>query len=328
MISFGHGYLPRIGWGSYRRWPLVREFAPIVSQTEPIVIDTASNYRHGRAESEVLDLRRSVEQFTGPQHNWFLTTKLGYINYLDTTKPSPIFGKITKEDARRKHCLSAEYLKEMMNAWKEPFASMVRCVFLHNPEVTLRELPPNERNVCLLRAFEVMEAWCRTGEQRWYGVSTWDGFGASNTEPIMTIPQLKDLAIRVGGKQHSMQFVQFPLSFVNLWAAEKLICKNDGPLHEALEERLIVFASSPLHGGTLPRILERAFIDHLRVGASAAQVCLWFTMSLPGVNVTLTCPSTAHQAQEAIDVAEWPGLDRNTLLWLTDLIAHDRKTDY
>lgn len=291
----------------------------------PIVIDTASNYRNGRGEQDVLDLIQHAHAGGRVKdiNAWFIITKIGYMEHRSDLHLLEDRDIITLEDMRKQHSLSPQYIDTVLESLNDAkLSSQINCVLLHNPERSLRHLLPADRERRLLKAFELLEEWCGSCPTRYYGVASWDGFGTPRSSPVFTVHELALIARRIAGASHRMRFIELPVSFVNIWAVHDLLHYQTGPIAEAIQENIAIVASSPLHGGMLPRAIDSDFAEYVRPGATSGQACLLFSMSVPGISVTVTSPSDPKQAAAAVEVAGWSLLDIRAITHLVDLIVY------
>lgn len=138
-------------------------------------------------------------------------------------------------------------------------------MFLQNSYETWSHFLPDDQAYMdlLAKAFEYYEQQRQKGTIQYYGLSTWICFRAPPDEEKMYLnfQKVHELAEQIGGKQHGMKFVQFPMNvlqyegFVEFWQEFKR-----PELAEAKKEIMIVvcnllqmnvIASKPLSAGLL-----------------------------------------------------------------------------
>ncbi|MFB7900497.1 hypothetical protein ACFC1B_29770, partial [Streptomyces xiamenensis] len=163
-------------------------------------------------------------------------------------------------------------------------------VFVHNPERAGHRTGPQ-----LAAAFAVLEEKAAAGWIGGYGVATCSGFA----EGAITVPGLL-AAARAAGGAHHLVAVQLPVNLV-LAGPIAVALNGYGPITDAARAGagLGVYASAPLHGGTLPTLATAELADFIRPGTTIASACLLAAASCPGVRKLLLAASTGARWDDA-----------------------------
>ncbi|KAL4457530.1 hypothetical protein ABPG75_012395 [Micractinium tetrahymenae] len=180
------------------------------------VIDTAANYRWGRAEVSVgraLQALRTLGAATREQ--LFVATKAGY-------PPEGLLerllaeGVITRADvAGGAHSMHPAYLQASLN---HSLASLglatVDLLYIHNPAESQLGRTGHEAFMQRLRAaFEWCERARAAGSIKAYGVATWSCFRVPPGDPQhLNLQSVVALAEEVGGPHHGFRYIQLPVS--------------------------------------------------------------------------------------------------------------------
>lgn len=277
-------------------------------------LDTASNYRAQR--SERVFGRALAELFSeGFQRDELVVcSKVGFLHhdgaieqepkafiqerYLDSGLIGP--GEIVQGC----HSMSPAFLEAQLD---QSLANLgletIDIYYLHNPEIQLEELTRPE----FLERFKAAAAWFEEkvaqGKIRAWGLATWSGFRvAADARVHLSLGELMDQVGEVVEEYHNLGFIQLPfgLGALEAWTMDnQLLDEEEMPLLVAAEEYGIsLIASAPLlQGSILPRITPR-FIEHFPGLTSAAQCCLQFNRSIPGLVSTLVGMKTMTNVQE------------------------------
>jgi aryl-alcohol dehydrogenase-like predicted oxidoreductase len=275
------------------------------------IIDTAPNYGGGNSHRVIGSLRGSKllpEAVT-------VNTKVGFL-------PSPRFHDLIVERDFAKHAefvdnhlLTPEYVRFQTSRNAEELSGPIDCLFLHNPERQLERLDLSQLLDLIRSCFEVCEEMCSSGLISSYGISSWRGFFAEKV-----LDQLWSIAYDLNGNDHHFKSIQAPLSLIR---SEELIRLSNGNsvFNYARALGLLVYASSPLQGGELPKMLEAGFVRLLGDGLSPAQASLQFVRSSGLVDVVLVGCSTRAHVDELISLAAIEPLDKDTMGSVTRLLS-------
>jgi aryl-alcohol dehydrogenase-like predicted oxidoreductase len=126
--------------------------------------------------------------------------------------------------------------------------------------------------------------------------------------------------MQIAGDGHHFRAIQLPISLVRAEPVALLMERGIGALAIARDLGIEVIASSPLHGGHIPRLLESEFVEMLGVGLTAAQASLRFVLSVPFVNHVLLSTRSKEHLVEALAVERLPPLSEEELLRILNLI--------
>lgn len=275
-----------------------------------VLFDTAPNYQQGSAQ-EILGrtlykkprVRRMTKVGFFPTHEATFLLKQGLID---------------ENDAAIGHSLNTAYIKHQVLSNIKAFQSnTIDTLFLHNPE---RREPFESREEIyekIQSAFEILDQFSKKGLIKRYGIATWSGFESQNAKPLLTIESLLEMAKNISDTS-PFKAIQVPLSLVK----QKVIFEalhHEGPLWKSNANRIEIFGSSPLHGGKLPPLLNKAFCESIEPSLTAAQACLLFSKSVPFVSAVLTSPSTILQVQSSFKVSKLPKLTEEKLKGILNL---------
>ncbi|MFF0391504.1 aldo/keto reductase [Kitasatospora sp. NPDC004615] len=276
----------QLGLGTYR-CPDVERAAALAAAHAADWIDTAPNYDRGRAEAALF-------QVLGDNPQIKVSTKVGFVPRLLRDRAVKD-GVLTGAEADSGHNLTAAYVAwQIERSWRA-LGRVPDVVFLHNPE---HHCEPHRIRERLYIAFAALEEACAHRLIHAYGVATWNGF----SHGVFNVPLLVDLATRAGGPQHHLRAVQLPLSVVKLSAIAEAL-DGGGVLAEAQAAGLDVFASAPLHGGEVPKLVTPELAELIRPGSSPMQAGLAVVASAPGVRrVLLSTGNTGHWTDAAATV--------------------------
>lgn len=122
-----------------------------------------------------------------------------------------------------------------------------------------------------------------------------------------------------GGAENGLSVVQLPVSLVNV-APIRDALDGSGPLAEADEAGLEVWASAPLHGGKLVHLVNERLARYINAGASPAEAALTVTASAPGLTGMLISTSSTEHWSSAASVARLPPLPKTRLKDISDLL--------
>ncbi|WP_330338766.1 aldo/keto reductase [Streptomyces sp. NBC_00557] len=295
-----------LGLGTYRIRPSVLNEAVVRAATSPADawIDTAPNYLDGRAQSLLAPALA--------RHPIPVSTKVGFLT-AQATKDALSDRALTLEDAERGHCLSTPYVHWQCALNRTELGrDRLDLVFAHNPEHSASD--PYE---ALRAAFTALEAEAAVGTLTAYGVATWDGFDTGT----LAIPALHQLASEAAGTEHHhLRAIQLPVSLVTATAFTQAL-GEEGPIAQAAELGWQVYASAPLFGGELPRLVTLELSALLAPHLTTAQACLLAAASCPGVTRILLSASTPAHWAEAQAALRSPAIPTPTLRKVLDVLA-------
>lgn len=298
---FGPGVVSSIGIGTYLGEPTDavddRYRESLVSALEHGVnlVDTASNYRHGRAERVVAYVRETV---------------------LDAGLADP------DELAHGSHTIAPAFVDEMVDRSLDLTGlDHVDCYYLHNPET---QLAVTDRETVYDRveaAFEVLERRVAADDIGRYGVATWEALRvAPDHDAYLSLPELVRRAERaaetVGNDDHSLEAIQLPFNVV--MADAFTVEAHDTDAGEAMsalwyahEHGLHAFTSASLAQGDLAAEIP-ASVNSVLAGDTAAQRALNFSRSAPGVTAALVGASSVEHVAENVAAGTFDPLGART----------------
>lgn len=280
----------RLGLGTYRCLD-VGGAAAMAALRGADWVDTAPNYEHGLAETSLMPVLTTHSGLS-------LSTKVGFV-------PRRLrglavrAGAIKSVEADSGHCLSPKYVSWQVARSRKNLGRTPDVVFLHNPD---HHCTPEQLQERLYIAFTALEDACAQRIIHGYGVATWTGFSSG----LLSVPTLLELATKAGGPQNHLRAIQLPLSLVKLSAIADAL-DGRGVLAEAAAAELAVFASAPLHGGEVPKLITTELAELIRPGSTPAQAALAVVASTPGVKrVLLSTDRTEHWSQAMATVGQPP----------------------
>ncbi|MER5969164.1 aldo/keto reductase [Streptomyces sp. NPDC002055] len=268
-------------------------------------IDTAPNYAQGAAEAHlqlVLDAHPQVG----------VSTKVGFVPPSD--RQAAYAAGVLPSGGNERHCLNRSYAAWQLARSVARLGRAPQLVFVHNPEHGARDR--KSLLWVLSDVFEELESAADSGLVAGYGVATWSGLSSG----LFTVSELTEVAVKVGGPQHRLRAVQFPLSLVHLSVVAEAL-DGRGSLCEAQEAGLDVFASAPFGGGALIELMTTELVRLIAPSASAAQAALMVALSAPHVSrVLVSASSPAHWA-DAVSAAARAPLSPSHLRKVIDVLG-------
>jgi aryl-alcohol dehydrogenase-like predicted oxidoreductase len=317
------------------------------------VLDTAPNYRGARSEREIgaaLAALIAADQLR--RDEVLLCTKGGYLpsaqagdassddagsreaNAFEVEIPGEIVSEISDEIAGGIHCLAPAFLRSQITRSLHNLGiETIDVYYLHNPEIQLQYVEPDEFKRRLRRAFAHLEEEAAQGRIRLYGVATWRGLRADMQDrDYLPLTLLEQLAREVAGEKHRFRFVQFPY---NVLEREAFTQRNQplpnlappnapdadapqtakgpvfGPLlAAAMQLGLTAVVSASLAQGRAIERLPAHFGPALHEWESRAQAAIQFNRSTPGVTTALVGMGTVAHVEENMAVARRAALAR------------------
>lgn len=315
------------------------------------VIDTAINYRMMQSERDVgAALRELFASGDAARDELIVCTKGGLIahdgsgdeafvtdrqadlqaRFFDTglAEPTDIAGGI--------HCMTPAYLSNQIDT---SLANLgldgIDVYYIHNPEVQLDYVTPDAFKTRMRAAFECLEAEVARQRIRFYGVATWDGLRASESDPAyLPLHWLVDLAREVGGPRHHFRFVQFPysLSMIEALTERNQYAEREGADGAVDRVHLQLLAACVQHGmvavgsaglgqtaafDAIPQRLRERMEPHLpALFPTDAHLALQFNRSTPGLTTSLVGMSSPFHVTENLAVAQIAPMPASTF-WRT-----------
>ncbi len=308
---FGPGVVSSIGAGSYLGEPTAavdeRYHDALVTALGHgcNVLDTAPNYRCGRAEGVVGD---ALAAAAVDRDAVMLATKGGFVPF-DGERPADPAAYVREQFvepgivdpadlARGSHAIAPEFLEAVLDRSLDALGvDAVDCYYVHNPETQLAVRSREDVYDQLRAAFEQLEREIDAGRIGRYGVASWSAFRVpADHEEYLSLPRVlacAEAAAEAVGKDaddHGFEALQLPFNVHMADAFTGDYHEVDDGAVSALEfahrEGLSVFASSALMGGELVDGLPEDISAEL-AGDSAAQRAINFARSAPAVVAAL-----------------------------------------
>lgn len=297
------------------------------------VIDTAVNYRYMQSEREVgRALAALFKEGEIGRDEVIVCSKGGFVAFdgapptdpaediqerfyaTGIAQPAELVGNI--------HCMAPDYLSNQIGVSLTNLGlETIDVYYLHNPETQLNYVTPQEFRHRLALAFARLEEEVRAGRIRFYGVATWNGLLAAQTDrQYLPLSLLVQTAHDVGGEKHRFRFVQFPYHMGRLAAVtdanQPFAGERNGQpakltlplLAAARQYALVAVGSAGLYQrrvlGQIPDEVKAALGDF----ATDAQSAIYFNRSTPGLTTTLVGMSTPDHVAENLVAAQRAGL--------------------
>jgi aryl-alcohol dehydrogenase-like predicted oxidoreductase len=270
-------------------------------------IDTASNYLNGKAHEGIQNSLN--KRFP---HIPTLSTKIGFIPPSDRKKLREE-NIISQREAELGHSIRVSYLRYQINIIQKTLSPLrIHTLFLHNPEVQAKEQGPQAFLTQLKEAFKFLETLTEESIIQSYGISTWTGFGHPHHAALYSVASLVEIAKSIT-PHHHFSAIQLPLSLSHRHFIQEALFSYKGPLIEAKECAVRIFASAPLGGGNLPKALNASFCEKLGKNLTPSNACLLFSGSALGYPCVLTSPRTLDQLEDSLSVMNKDPLSSKTL---------------
>jgi aryl-alcohol dehydrogenase-like predicted oxidoreductase len=284
------------------------------------VIDSAVNYRFQRSERVIgAAIQSLLDQGLIRREEIIISSKGGYITFDGEMPADPRAyfqehfvktGLIGPQDlVDNSHCMTPKYLAAMIEQSRSNLGlDTIDVYFLHNPEGQLAAVGRAEflRRVRLV--FELLERKAADGAIGVYGTATWNGYRVRpDSKDYLSLQELVNLAVEVGGSNHHFKAVQLPYSLAMPEAFTTPNQKIDGEdqaltlLEAARVLEVAVWASASLLQGRLTARLPEVVANALGGLRTDAQRSIQFVRSTPGVNVALVGMKSADHVAENLE---------------------------
>ncbi|RSN52525.1 aldo/keto reductase [Actinomadura sp. WAC 06369] len=286
-----------VGLGTYRCRDVPTAVRAAIA-TGVRMIDTAPVYARGQAQRELAPALRACPRAS-------VSTKVGHMTSWQA-EAAQRSGLITASEAARRHSIAPAYLTHQITVNANELArSRLDLLYLHNPEHDTH----GDRSRLLsqiTQAFEACEHASHQGLIDGYGVATWNGF----TDGAFTVKDLLSAARDAAGSNRShLKGIQLPGSLVRLAPLAEAV-NGLGPIAEAAEAGLQVWASAPLHGGELVDMVTRDLAEFIGPNLAPAEAALAVVASTPGLTGVLLSASGEAHWRVAQDVFRRPSIPR------------------
>ena len=320
---FGPGVVSSIGIGTYLGDPTdevddrYREALVFALEHGINLVDTASNYRHGRSERVVGDALREAET---DRDAVVVASKAGFVPFDGSRPDEP--GQYVRETvldaglatpdelAHGSHTIAPAFVDEMVDRSLDLMGlDHIDLYYLHNPETQLAIADRETVYDRIESAFEVLERRVAADDIGRYGVATWEAFRvASDHDAHLSLPEVVRRAERaaetVGNDESSLDAVQLPFNVVMADAFTVAAHEaDDGEATSALwyahEHELHVFASASIAQGELAQQIPES-VNEALTGDTLAQRALNFSRSAPGITAALVGTSSPEHVAENV----------------------------
>jgi aryl-alcohol dehydrogenase-like predicted oxidoreductase len=281
------------------------------------VIDTASNYGAGAAETVVgAALRSAFARHELLREEIVVTTKGGYLPYAAAQFYEAFVrsGRCAWSDlAPGEHCIAPAFIRDQIERSRASLGlETIDVYFLHNPEDQMPNTTREDFGRRMRSAFAVLEEATAQGWIGCYGVASADGFYGEGAS-LHRLDDLLDLAREVSGNDHQFKVIQLPLSVVR---RDALFLENHtlngapaSVLAVARARGITVMTSVSIQRGRLPRPLPHILHATCPGAPTDMQRALQFTRSAPGVHVALVGMSSREHADENLWLRRIPPAD-------------------
>jgi len=313
---------------------LYRSVVPRALERGINVFDTALSYRAQQSERSLgAALRRAFAEGRVARDEVFVITKGGYL----TVDPNLVR---TRHEAHRylvetyvetglvdpsalvagSHSLGPAFLRDQIRRSRANLGlETIDLYCLQEPELQLHGHGPDAFRALLARALEALEEAVAKGEIAAYGISTWSGLLVPFDERgHLSVPEVFELALDVGGPDHHLRGVQLPYSLAlgdALGHASQF--GPDGRAQSVLEQLrdtgTAVFAAAPLVRGRAVRGLPPFVRESFPECRTDAQRCLQFARSSPGVSCSLVGMRQPAHVDENAELAGLPPAEPRTI---------------
>jgi aryl-alcohol dehydrogenase-like predicted oxidoreductase len=282
-------------------------------------IDTAINYRHQRGERCAGAALRTACEDATRRSELVVSTKAGYLPF-DGELPQDAHRYLREQYVERlqlapdeiadeKHCIAPAFLRDQIARSRRNLGlETIDVFYLHNPEEQLRSIDPATFERRVRAAMATLEESCQEGHIASYGLATWTAFRETSEHPqYLSLDEVVQWAVEVGGPQHHFRFLQLPL---NLKALEPCMLANqwhDGRwctlLEVAQAHGIHVVTSAPLLQGRILGRLPPRIQESFAALSSDVQRTVQFVRSIPGVGSVLVGMSRPEHVEENLALA-------------------------
>ncbi len=282
------------------------------------VIDTAPNYRNGRAESSVgAALQQMISDGTIRRDEVFVSTKVGIVpEYLVEAGCNEVRKFTFNDDILFSDgfCFDPTYLEwQLHNSLKSLMLDSVDCLYLHNIETLQQHLGKQAFLDRMPEIILLLERLVNLGYVRSYGISSWDAFRSFPDNPLhIDLSVLFKHLDTVGIGYDNFQYLQLPLG---IWGTEAITVKSQNAfgmtpvsiLNYALSNGITVFANSALLQGDL----LRCDLSVIPGSNSMSEIhrAINFARSVPGVKSLIVGIKSKKSITDAVQVMKSPYFD-------------------
>jgi aryl-alcohol dehydrogenase-like predicted oxidoreductase len=218
-------------------------------------------------------------------------------------------GVISADEAAQGHSISPAFLHhQIASNTAQLDRPKLDLLYLHNPERQANgDLGALHRH--LTEAFTACEEAADQGHISGYGVATWSGFasGAFTVTALITAARAA-----AGSSDVHLRAIQLPVSLVHISPLADAL-DGRGPITTAAAAGLQVWASAPLHGGELARIVTPELAALIHPGVPSATAALTVVASTPGLTGALLSASAPAHWHQAVTAFQQPPIPATRL---------------
>ncbi|HLI81507.1 MAG TPA: aldo/keto reductase [Candidatus Binataceae bacterium] len=297
------------------------------------LIDTAVNYRFQRSERTIGKvIAEMVAAGKLKREELVVATKGGYITFDGGVPADPRAwfeehfirtGVVAPgEMVEGSHCMTPKYLATMLEMSRQNLGlETIDIYYLHNPETQLAAVDRKEFLARMGKAFEFLERAVTENKIAYYGVATWNGLRAQQTERgWLSLDELLRVAREVDGDEHHFRAIQLPY---NLAMPEAVTLANQGapnakttPVAVAKAFGMAICASASLLQGRLAQGLPPILAEAFPGLTTDAQRSVQFVRSTPGIDVALVGMKSLAHVEEILAGIKQPPASREALMKL------------
>jgi aryl-alcohol dehydrogenase-like predicted oxidoreductase len=327
---FGPGVVSSVGIGTYLGEPTPavdeasRESIGVALRSGINHVDTAANYRCGRAERVVGEALRDAPV---DREAAVVATKGGFLPF-DGERPADPSAYVRErfvepgivdpgDLANGAHSIAPAFLEWSLERSLDRLGlDAVDCYYVHNPETQLAVRSREAVYDALEAAFETLERRRAAGDVGAYGVATWDAFrlpaGADGALSLGEVLARAEAAGEAVGPadDHGFEAIQLPFNvamadaFTRANQSAPSGTDDEGPvstLRFAHEAGLSVVTSASVGQGDLTVAgAIPADVDATLAGDTPAQRALNFARSAPGVTSSLVGTTDPDHVRENV----------------------------
>lgn len=328
----------KLGLGTFNKEPYKEEnyvFHYIEAVKQAVrsginLIDTASNYRYGESEKEIGEaLRELMASDEVKREELIICSKGGFIQ-LDYPFPKNPYtwineniiesGLASKEDIELdQHCMTPDFLeysckKSLDNLGVE----QLDIYYLHNPEMQIIKLGKKEFYKQIEKVFKRFEKLANEGLFKNYGIAVWNGFTAE-TEELISLEKLVEIAIKVGGEKHKFKYVQLPFNMgkTSAYTSPTQIVDNEECTLIQAAHRLgvgIIGSSSLFQMNLFKKSFSAesgVILDDTMILSSDIQLALQFARSTPSIISSLFGSKVPVHIKENCEISKVKAVSKN-----------------
>ncbi len=341
---FGPGVVASVGLGSYLGDPTdavdrdLAGAAELALRSGVNVLDTASNYRHGRSERV---LGEALGRSPIGRDAVVVSSKGGFIPFDDGAAADPTeyvrerfvgTGLLDVDDlAGGQHALTPAFLDWSLDRSLDRLGlESIDCYYLHNPETQLAVRSRDAVYEAIEAGFERLERRRLADDVGCYGLATWEAFRVpEGHDAYLSLAEVLERAQAVGERvgptdEHGFEAIQLPFNVVMADAFTRANQRPPASIDGATADRervseeigdderlstlefahkagVSVFTSASIAQGELakPDAIPAA-VDAELAGDTPAQRAINFARSAPGVTCALVGTTSADHLRENV----------------------------